>query len=51
MFTVVEEIVALIAAELYCHVIVGAGIADAMHVKFVELPSELDIIVGIDEFS
>ena len=46
----VLETVAFIV-ELYCHVIVGAGLPFAMHVRFTVMPAVINVDVFIDSFS
>ena len=46
----VLEIVAFIV-ELYCHVMVGAGLPFAVHVRFAVMPAVINVDVFIDSFS
>ena len=46
----VLEIVAFVV-ELYCHVMVGAGLPFAVHVRFAVMPAVINVDVFIDSFS
>ena len=46
----VFETVAFIV-ELYCHVMVGAGLAFAVHVRFAVMPAVINVDAFIDSFS
>ena len=46
----VLEIVAFIV-ELYCHVMVGAGLPFALHVRFAVMPAVIDVDAFIDSLS
>ena len=46
----VLETVAFIV-ESYCHPMVGAGLPDAVHVRFAVMPAVINVDVFIDSFS
>ena len=46
----VLETVAFIV-DLYCHVMVGAGLPFAVHVRFAVMPAVINVDVFIDSFS
>ena len=46
----VLETVAFIV-ELYCHVMVGAGLPFAVHVRFAVMPAVIDVDAFIDSLS